>query len=344
MLININGIDAKNVTQLSRLQYSQPNQDGLQNFPAVILDRHSGITGMTIWARAGEESSLAGECYSVYVGAFCPISNQVMLLVDVNHDYSSVSMSGQVSDLIPVSYRNKRKGSIIIQNDVWIGYGVTILSGVTIHNGAVIAANSTVTKDVPPYAIVAGNPAKVVKYRFSQDIIDGLQRIQWWYWDDTTIKKRSHWFQHSPEEFIKKFDVSTRGQTSPDQGLRDEQLLNIPRKNRYLVFSDTNDPYGILFKIIKAFSETHSEHDWLVVAIANNDRSETQVQSIYEFAEGIDTECGLYVRCTNKQEIPALISECGTLITSRVLDLVRFTCLADVAGTKIVSGVDIPVF
>ena len=345
MRIHINGIDAKNVTQLSRLQYSQPDQGGLQNFPAVILDRHSGITGMTIWARAGEESSLAGECYSVYIGAFCPISDQVMLLVDVNHDYASVSMSGQVPDLIPVSYRNKMKGSIIIQNDVWIGYGVTILSGITIHNGAVIAANSTVTKDIPPYAIVAGNPAKVIKYRFSQDIIDGLQRIQWWYWDDTTIKKRSYWFQRSPEEFIKKFDVSMGGgQISSLQGLHDEQLSGIPRKNRYLVFSDTNDPYSVLFKIIKAFSETRSEHDWLVVAITNNDKLETQIQSIYKFAEGIDTKCGLYVRCTNKQEIPALISECGTLITSRVLDLVRFTCLADAAGAKIISGVDIPVF
>lgn len=133
MLININGIDAKNVTQLSRLQYSQPNQGGLQNFPAVILDRHSGITGMTIWARAGEENNTQGECYAVYIGAFCPISNNILFLVDNNHDYSSISMSGQVPDLIPLSYKNKRKGSIIIQNDVWIGCGVTILSGVTIH-------------------------------------------------------------------------------------------------------------------------------------------------------------------------------------------------------------------
>lgn len=345
MLININGIDAKNMTQLSRLQYSQPNQTGLQDFPAVILDRYSGITGMTIWARVGEENNLAGECYSVYIGAFCPISNQVMLLVDVNHDYASVSMSGQVPDLIPVSSRNKRKGSIIIQNDVWIGYGVTILSGVTIHNGAVIAANSTVTKDVPPYAIVAGSPARVVKYRFSPDIIDGLQKIQWWYWDEATIKKRSHWFQRSPEEFVRRFNVSMdKGQISSIQELHDEQLSNISRTNRYLVFSDTNDPYSVLFKIIKAFSETHSEKDWLVVAIANNDEPEAQIRAIYEFAEGIDTECGLYVRCTNEQEIPALISECGTLITSRVLNLVRFTCLADIAGTKIVSGVDIPVF
>lgn len=345
MLININGIDAKNVTQLSRLQYSHPNQGGLQNFPALILDRYSGITGLTVWAGAGEENGLTEECYSVYIGAFCPISNQIMFLVDVNHDYASVSQSGQVPDLIPILRKSRRKGSIIIQNDVWIGYGVTILSGVTIHNGAVIAANSTVTKDVPPYAIVAGSPAKIVRYRFEPEIIAGLQRIQWWYWDDATIKKRGHWFQRPPEEFVKRFDVSTGGgQISSSRGLNDPQLANVPKESRYLVFSDTQDPYSILFKIITAFSATQSEEAMLVVAIADNDQVEAQIRAIYEFAEGIETECGLYVRCTSEKEVPELISSCGTLITSRVMNLVRYTCLADLAGTKVVSGVDVPIF
>lgn len=155
MLVNINGVEAKNITQLSRFQYSHPNQGGLQNFPALVVDRYSGINNLTIWARAGEENNTSGECYAVYIGVFCPISSKILFLIDNNHDYTSVSMSGLVQDLIPLAYKNKRKGSIIIQNDIWIGYGVTILSGITVHNGTVIAANATVTKDVPPYAIVA---------------------------------------------------------------------------------------------------------------------------------------------------------------------------------------------
>jgi acetyltransferase-like isoleucine patch superfamily enzyme len=72
---------------------------------------------------------------------------------------------------------------VIIENDVWIGSNVTIFRGVKIGNGAVIGAGSIVTKDVPSYAVVAGTPAKIIKYRFNQNIIDRLNRLQWWNYD-----------------------------------------------------------------------------------------------------------------------------------------------------------------
>ena len=80
------------------------------------------------------------------------------------------------------------KGDINVENDVWIGAKSTIMSGVKIHNGSVIGANSTVTKDVPPFAIVVGNPAKIVKYRFSEKQIDSLLKIAWWDWSEDRIK------------------------------------------------------------------------------------------------------------------------------------------------------------
>lgn len=345
MLVNINGVVSKNVKSLSTFSCTQPNLRGVKDFPALILDRYSGIKGLTIWARLGEEVGVAGGCYSVYIGAFCPISNQIMLLVDVDHDYASVSMSNQVPDLIPGSSRKRRKGSIIIQNDVWIGYGVTIMGGVMIHNGAVIAANSTVTRDVPPYAIVAGNPARVIKYRFDPETIERLQRIQWWYWDEETIKMRSEWFTCPPEEFAKQFDVSTGGgHMSTYQRLDDAQLEGTARNHLYLTFSDLDSPYSILQKVVESFALSHSEEDCLIVSVPKDGTEEQKTQAIYEFAERIDADCGLYVRCTEHEEIPALISTCGTLITSRVSELVRYTCIADLAHTNVVSGVDIPIF
>ena len=74
------------------------------------------------------------------------------------------------------------KGNTVIENDVWIGYQATILPGVRIGNGAVIGAHAVVTHDVPPYMIVGGNPAKVIRQRFNEATIARLQTLQWWNW------------------------------------------------------------------------------------------------------------------------------------------------------------------
>ena len=81
------------------------------------------------------------------------------------------------------------KGNIIIGNDVWIGYEAVILAGVTIGDGAIIGTRAVVTKDVPPYTIVGGVPAKPIKKRFSEEIISKLLDIQWWNWSDEKIAK-----------------------------------------------------------------------------------------------------------------------------------------------------------
>lgn len=84
----------------------------------------------------------------------------------------------------------------IVGNDVLIGSHSLVLGGVTIGNGAVVAAGAVVTKDVPPYAVVGGVPAKVIKYRFSQDIIDKLQEMQWWDWTEEKIRENMVVFQN----------------------------------------------------------------------------------------------------------------------------------------------------
>lgn len=96
------------------------------------------------------------------------------------------------------------KGAIEIGHDVWIGTNAIILSGVTIGTGAIVGAGSLVAKDVPPYAIVAGNPAKVLRFRFSDELIAKLLQSQWWCLPDTMLKQLEDYFYYTDiDEFLR---------------------------------------------------------------------------------------------------------------------------------------------
>ena len=99
---------------------------------------------------------------------------------DYAHDFINILNDDFESCMREAYIENSRKPLPVIGNDVWIGYGATILNGVTRGDGAIVAAGSVVVKDVPPYAIVGGNPAKIIKYRFTDNEISLLEELKWW--------------------------------------------------------------------------------------------------------------------------------------------------------------------
>jgi acetyltransferase-like isoleucine patch superfamily enzyme len=129
------------------------------------------------------------------VGNFCSIATNVTIYLGGNHrtDWVSTYPFGHIHqgvfDVFDGAGHPSTKGDVIIGNDVWIGDHATIMSGVTIGDGAVIAANSHVIKDVEPYALVGGNPAKHIKYRFTPEQMEKLLAIQWWNWEDDKINR-----------------------------------------------------------------------------------------------------------------------------------------------------------
>jgi len=107
-------------------------------------------------------------------------------------------------DSPPPAQPTNSKGDMIIGSDVWIGIETLLLPGIKIGDRAVIGAGAVVTKDVPPYAVVGGNPAKVLKYRFPEDIIKELLKIKWWDWEDERIREAAPFLMSkNVEEFIK---------------------------------------------------------------------------------------------------------------------------------------------
>ena len=134
-----------------------------------------------------------GEGAKLNIGNFCSIGICGKVYLGGGHrtDWVTTFPFGHINKEIFNNFDGvghpKTNGDVDIGNDVWIGEHVTIMSGVTIGDGAVIATNSQVVKNVAPYSIVGGNPAKLIKYRFTEEQIQKLLEIKWWNWNDEKI-------------------------------------------------------------------------------------------------------------------------------------------------------------
>jgi acetyltransferase-like isoleucine patch superfamily enzyme len=152
--------------------------------------------------------------YKVHLGKYNSIGRDCNFFLHANHRADWVTTTSQllgpvtpeIADMHMNMGHPTCKGDIHVGNDVWIGATSTIMSGITIGDGAIIGAGSTVTKDVPPFAIVAGNPGKIVKYRFTEEQIEKLLQISWWNWEEDKIRDNamSMWSPNI-DEFINKF-------------------------------------------------------------------------------------------------------------------------------------------
>lgn len=143
------------------------------------------------------------------IGSYCAIGGR-LIVRSANHNSGYLNLQDYAQRNVIKSRKSVigvTKGEVRIGHAVWIGDSVIVLPGVEIGNGAVIGAGSVVTKSVPAFAIAAGNPAKVLRYRFPDDIVGALEKIRWWDWDDSKLRENRWLFE---QDFSQPLDLAIR--------------------------------------------------------------------------------------------------------------------------------------
>lgn len=322
-------------------------------FRVIHISEYSYIVGMDISSGTLNVSDIG--CHNIHIGKYTCIGSDVKLILDMSHDYHSLYQgiipefaakggdrkgNGQILKRIP------RKGQILIGNDVWIGNGVTILGGIRIGNGAVVAAGAVVVKDVPPYAVVGGNPAKIIKYRFPKDVIDKLQRIAWWNWSSEEISARKEDMQGEVKYFADKYDCKP-GKYKKKKDLILNRVTN-EEVSLMVHFMDFDDEYPVYTNVITNFIKKYHNMDaeLLLCYDVRNINAQMQMKHMVEILqqyENINTVINIFGFGSDEEE-EKIISEADIYITNRDCMTMKRVEYADWYHVDVISGVDIPVF
>ncbi len=211
---------------------SQPQSQRLSPTPHVAADANLHEANLGRWTEVGERCILN----NVTIGDFSYIQNDSDLMFASIGKFTSIASHVRINPsnhpwwrptLHHFTYRPgkfgfsddnaaidqeifswRREDTVHIGHDVWIGHGAIVLPGVTIGNGSIIGAGSVVTKDVPAWTIVVGNPARFLRHRFDLSLAEKLEEIAWWDWPDEKIKEYLPLFQESVEAFVEKAHIA----------------------------------------------------------------------------------------------------------------------------------------
>lgn len=308
-------------------------------FPLISIDKDSYIVSLEI--QSGINFDLPGNAHCVHIGKYCALADHITFLVNLNHDYPSL-IQGSVSFMngIEVKRRLRIKGSVFVENDVWIGHGATVLSGVTIHNGAVVAAESVVTKDVPPFAIVGGNPARVIGYRFEEQERKDLLEIAWWNWDDRKLRQYRADFMLPVGKFIEKYieDAHRDWQEIVPYTKKAERPL-------VLFIPDFHDPYPLWKKVLKEYFAISRPDMELFIYILPEDVKRGAVEVLMEtFSQYEDQEAYVTIQEGGVEDARCYFSAADYFVTTRAAQTIQWIGYAMRYDVKILYGTDIPVF
>lgn len=285
----------------------------------------------------------------VLIGRYCSLGHRLIFEVGLNHNYQQVT-TYPFDDLFNQDKERLNHADevnsyqVVIGNDVWIGCDVTIMGGVRIGNGAVIGAGAVVAKDIPPYAIVVGNPAKVIKYRFSEKIICKLQKIKWWNWPEEVIKERLS-LMKNVKDFVEKFYVAET--SSIDRDVVSE--LRDLRRDGFLIcyfIPDFTAKTPVWEDVLKQYLQKYKMGDKiaLVLSLPQAEFS-TELNQICEMIAAKGEQAPLVLSHESDNEIFLdVLSHVNYFITNREDASSQCIDYACDYGVEIVSGLEYDIF
>lgn len=309
----------------------------LYGFPVCRIDRDSYVIEASISTSFVAHDGFIP--YNFQIGKSTSIGPDITFLIDSNHDYLAPCQGAiKLIDQPASTDRNLlRKGELIIENDCWIGRGATIMSGLTIHNGAIVAANAVVTKDVPPYAIVAGNPAKIVKYRFPKEIIEQLLQIKWWDWTPEKIVEAGQDLRGDINAFVEKYSITEQ----LDKGIINR--MRICEENiQYILFVDDAFHLRQFKYCLDEFSHTFEHQPVELMVCIPYDQGEladaiTDIINAYEAYE-------VYVNLLafEPSDVEQIIAQGDAYITNSSKHNISRLDIAYAYKLRIISGFNLP--
>ena len=324
------------INKISDTSFS--NQDRLcvinhedKSFPIALIGRRSYIIEANLEYFDPEHTSLI-------IGNYCAIAHEVTFMMNMNQTHDHLSVSNYPFSKVfalPLEQKSKIKGSIIIGHDVWIGRGATIMGGVVIGNGAIIAANSVVTKSVEPYAFVGGNPAKFIKYRFDEDMRLKLNEVNWWYMDENQFIRNSYFIQGDVEGFIE--------QHLPV--LEKRRLIERKKPIIYALIVSQDTAFSVWKNVVRQFVEQFSSEDKVKLKLVlKNDQMTTEIL-VYLESLGVTKEDLVCVQSViDEREIEMMFESLHYVITDRSHDTLKSVNLANLYGVRILFGADKKIF
>lgn len=309
---------------------------------------------------------------NILIGRYCSLAGGITFTVARNHmrynaittyPFSALEVLGAfmrrgkkyvINDAMRDFHKWKwvNRYQVIIGNDVWIGNNATVMSGVRIGSGAIVGGNAVVAKDVPPYAVVAGNPARVIKYRFPPDAIKKFMAIKWWNWDLDKVTENIPMMYRVDEFLSEHYSPELSNITKNVTGGGDIQNMLYSRlkfgSKFYQFVADFRSAQPLWKRIVNGFCRSNSQNDLLLIWLGRN-TTDADVQAVNDFVASITNDSLskniLVIRSQGAVDfMPSILRQATHFITTR--EMVTLECLDWLYDTdvKILSALDNGIF